>query len=157
MQSESKPQPNELKPQYNFSLDTLNLLVQSLVQEGRVSEDELFRYVRQNPSAEFRRVTDLIHRLFCRKPHGATDLDTNCAYDLEEALPDCWSQPFHQEMLQHTTNLLAELHLASETELLTELNSARPLLETIAQYETRKPAALRLVMRIKGWIQDSQD
>lgn len=143
-------------------------ILEALVQHGVCSEHELFNLLTKNPPAEMKRAVDFVHTLFCNHDHkfigGVKEIKelvihhaNFCGYVAEEPFEECWALPFHTRWLNETTTLMHELELWSEQQLLQTFNQAQPLLTLLAQYETDKPAALALALKVKGLVWFEQE
>ena len=100
-----------------------------LVEEGKVSEDDLFEALERCPTEEMKRCTDVIHNLLCKENHGSEDEDPECEYWNEDQMDACWNREDHISWLKKTRKLMDELNIASESKLNAAVAAARAAIE----------------------------
>ncbi len=96
----------------------------------------------KNPCNEIKRMTDLIHSVFCDLDHECGE----CAYYHEDQFDTGWSQPHHTLWLSATTNAMFSCDIANEKELLDAINESGQFLMAKTQAGQR----LEKLMAILG-------
>jgi hypothetical protein len=134
----------------SLSEDSVKAILHQLLEEERVTEQDLLTYLQLNPTNEMKRITDFVHLMFCVQNH-----EHQCMYDVEGSEPACWSMQTHQLWLRIATTLLRELGIMSEKDFRIIHGHAHKLVMLYHDMEIEKPAALALALKLLGLVKVS--
>jgi len=134
-----------------LSGDAARLILKSLVESGQVDEECVTNSIKLEPSADFKRLTDTLHTLFCRRPHRLVGEDNYCTYLEEDQVQDCWSLPAHQLCLNLTIKFMEEYKIANEIEFTMLYGKAKHTQEILNKLRVDEPRAYDLLKKMNGW------
>lgn len=115
----------------SYSKEQLEAILQAL----SPSTEDIISAIQANPTNETKRITDIIHMLFCSGSHGKEGEEATCDYFLEEQLDGAWGLPQHQQWLREATNLMDKLAIKGEKELSRMLQKVQEVKETLKTNE----------------------
>ena len=88
------------------------------LRQGKISVEELQELLNKRPDKQMQTCVDLIHTLFCRKPHAADDSDT---------VSSCVCYYYKESILENTWKLSEHLKWINATQLLLSVDSSTPM------------------------------
>ena len=125
--------------------DQLAAIVEGLQSEYSLTTEQVLLALAKNPTAEMKRIVDLVHTFLCTNPHNSDDPKaTLCHYYEEELLEDTWHLPAHEHWFLCTTTLMKESNILTEKGLLSALQKASEAY-TLA---TNTPGASHILLAI---------
>jgi len=106
-----------------------------LIEDEKLSAEDLAEAVKRCPTAEVKRMVDIVHNSMCKDQHDSEQegVKPECEYHQEDQEPNCWNQYEHQKWLDKTTELLGEIDVANEKELLNAFQTVNTTLTKLSQ------------------------
>lgn len=144
-------QENTMLDLDKLSGETAKQILKNLYSQDVICSADVREAICNEPTAEVKRLTDIIHGVLCAKQHD----DTNCPYYDEEANLYCWKQPQHKDWLEKTIVLMDELKISSEGEFTKVYGEAKRVQEILLQFKTNQPFAYKLLSKMNGWSNDT--
>ena len=121
--------------------DNAEAILKQLVEDNKLTEEDLKKALFKSPSESTKRSVDIIHTLLCAKQHSSRE----CSYYQEEELDYCWTSIDHQLWLGRTLILADELGLKDEKDLKHAVTFTRTVSNIISNALHSNPLAVQFL------------
>jgi hypothetical protein len=140
-----------------ISGDTAKQILLNLIANKKVQLEEVESCLTANPNAELKRMTDLIHQLFCQVSHEDGACDYYCDYYKEEDTENIWKRDHHVGWLSITLEFMEKYNINTESALLNYIANAKMVQEKIINLKREFPASYEILLGMNGWLKEEEE